>query len=131
MPGEMGPHAGAEDYERELRETLGEQIPRLDLVLLGLGPDAHTASLFPNQQTLSVTDRATVGTERAGMDPQVPRITLTLPAINAARQRVFLISGTDKTAAVRRAFHEGPSEDAPASFVQDPIVLLDPPAAGT
>ena len=131
MPGEMGPHAGAEDYERELRTTLGEELPRLDLILLGLGPDAHTASLFPTQPAVAVTDRAVVGVERAGMEPQVPRITLTLPAINAARQRVFLISGTDKTAAVRRAFGEEPGEDAPASFVQDPIVLLDPPAAGT
>ena len=130
MPGEMGPHAGADDYERELRETLGEQLPSLDLVLLGLGPDAHTASLFPNQPAVAVMDRAVTGVERAGMEPQVPRITLTLPAINAARQVVFLISGSDKAAAVQRAFEDEPSEDAPASLVRDPIVLLDKPAAG-
>ena len=130
MVGEKGPHAGAEDYARELQEALGEQLPRLDLVLLGLGPDAHTASLFPNQPAVAVSDRAAVGVERAGMDPQVPRITLTLPAINAARQRVFLIAGSDKADAVRRAFESEPGEDAPASLVQDPIVLLDPPAAG-
>jgi 6-phosphogluconolactonase len=130
MHGEKGPHAGAEDYERELRETLGEQIPRLDLVLLGLGPDAHTASLFPNQPAVEVTDRAAVGVEEAGMPPEVPRVTLTLPAINAARRRVFLISGSDKADAVRRAFKSESSEDAPASLVQDPIVLLDKPAAG-
>lgn len=129
MPGEMGPHGGAQDYERVLQETLGEQIPRLDLILLGLGPDAHTASLFPTQPAVAVTDRSVVGVEQAGMEPQVPRITLTIPAINAARQRVFLISGPDKAEAVRRAFHEEPTEDAPASLVQDPIVLLDPPAA--
>ena len=130
MAGEKGPHAGAEDYERELREALGEQIPRLDLVLLGLGPDAHTASLFPAKPAVAVTDRAVTGVDEAGMDPQVPRITLTLPAINAARQRVFLISGPDKAEAVRRAFEGEPGEDAPASLVQDPIVLLDAPAAG-
>jgi 6-phosphogluconolactonase len=130
MAGEKGPHAGAEDYERELRETLGEQIPRLDLILLGLGPDAHTASLFPTKPAVAVTDRAVVGVEEAGMEPQVPRITLTLPAINAARLRVFLISGSDKAAAVQRAFEDEPSEDAPASLVRDPIVLLDKPAAG-
>jgi 6-phosphogluconolactonase len=130
MAGEKGPHGGAEDYERELQEALGEQLPRLDLVLLGLGPDAHTASLFPAHPAVGVGDRAVVGVDEAGMEPQVPRITLTLAAINAARNRVFLISGPDKADAVRRAFHEEPSEDAPASLVQDPIVLLDQPAAG-
>jgi 6-phosphogluconolactonase len=129
MPGEKGPHAGADDYERELQETLGEQIPRLDLILLGVGPDAHTASLFPNQPTLGATDRVVVGTERAGMEPQVPRITLTLTAINAARRIVFLIAGEDKSDAVQRAFGGEPSEDAPASLVRDPLVLLDEAAA--
>jgi len=129
MAGEKGPHAGAEDYERELQETLGEQLPRLDLVLLGLGPDAHTASLFPGQPAVAVSDRAAVGVERAGMDPQVPRITLTLPAINAARRVVFLISGRDKSEAVQRAFGGEPTEEAPASLVRDPLVLLDRLAA--
>ena len=126
MPGEKGPHAGAEDYERELQETLGEQIPRLDLVLLGIGPDLHTASLFPDQPTLDVKDRVVVGTERAGMEPQVPRITLTLPAINAARQKVFLIAGEDKSDAVRLAFGIGVG---PAGMVDADIVLLDEAAA--
>jgi 6-phosphogluconolactonase len=130
MAGEKGPHAGAEDYERELQETLGEQLPRLDLVLLGLGPDAHTASLFPNKPAVGVTDRAVVGVEEAGMAPHVPRVTLTIPAINAARKVVFLIAGVDKADAVARAFGDDePSEDAPASLVQDPMVLLDKPAA--
>jgi 6-phosphogluconolactonase len=71
------------------------------------------------------------GVEEAGMEPQVPRITLTLPAINAARKKVFLIAGVDKADAVRRAFGaDDPGPDAPASLVQDPIVLLDKPAAG-
>jgi 6-phosphogluconolactonase len=126
MPGEKGPHAGAEDYERELRETLGEQLPRLDLVLLGIGPDLHTASLFPDQPTLDVTDRVVVGTERAGMPPEVPRITLTLPAINAARQVVFLVAGEDKSDAVRLAFGGG---EGPAGMVDADVVLLDEGAA--
>jgi 6-phosphogluconolactonase len=126
MPGEKGPHAGAEDYERELQETLGEQIPRLDLILLGIGPDLHTASLFPDQQTLDVTDRVCVGTERAGMPPEVPRITLTLPAINAARQVVFLIAGEDKSDAVQAVFGNG---EGPAGMVDADIVLLDDGAA--
>lgn len=131
MAGEKGPNAGAEDYERELQEALGEQLPRLDLVLLGLGPDAHTASLFPDQPAVEVIDRAVVGVEEAGMPPLVPRITLTLPAINAARMRVFLVAGEDKSDAVRRAFGSGDAgPSAPAGMVTDAIVLLDEDAAG-
>ena len=126
MPGENGPHAGAEEYERELQRTLGEQLPRLDLVLLGIGPDLHTASLFPGQPTLDVKDRAVVGTEVAGLEPQVPRITLTLPAINAARQVVFLVAGEDKSDAVRDVFGHG---RGPAGMVDADIVLLDEAAA--
>lgn len=126
MAGEKGPHAGAEDYERELQETLGEQLPRLDLVLLGIGPDLHTASLFPGQPTLDVKDRVVVGTERAGMPPQVPRITLTLPAINAARRVVFLVAGEDKSDAAKAAFGDG---EGPAGMVDADVVLLDGGAA--
>ena len=126
MAGEKGPHAGAEDYERELRETLGEQIPRLDLVLLGIGPDLHTASLFPDQPAVDVTDRPVAGVEEAGLEPHVPRITMTLPLINAARQVVFLIAGEDKSDAVRLAFGSG---EGPAGMVDADVVLLDEGAA--
>jgi 6-phosphogluconolactonase len=126
MAGERGPHAGASDYERELQQTLGEQLPRLDLILLGIGPDLHTASLFPDQPAVDVHDRAVVGVERAGMEPQVPRITLTLPAINAARQVVFLIAGEDKSDAVRDVFGHG---RGPAGMVDADVVLLDEAAA--
>jgi 6-phosphogluconolactonase len=130
---ERGPHVAAGDYERELRETLGEELPRLDLVLLGLGPDAHTASLFPGSPALDVNDRPVAGVDQAGMDPRVPRVTLTLPAINAARSVVFLIAGEDKAEAVQRAFGGEPSRDAPAGLVSpsagELVVLLDPGAA--
>src|SRR5438045_6922230 len=104
MRGEAGPHAGAEDYERELREAFGQEIPRIDLVLLGLGPDAHVASLFPGQPTLEVRDRLAVGVDEAGLEPYVPRVTLTLPVLNAGREVLFLVTGEDKAEAVRRAF---------------------------
>ena len=126
MPGEKGPHAGAEDYERELQESLGEQLPQLDLVLLGLGPDLHTASLFPGKPAVDVRDRAVVGVEEAGLEPLVPRITLTLPMINAAARAVFLIAGEDKSDAVRAVFGDG---EGPAGRVVDPLVLLDEGAA--
>jgi 6-phosphogluconolactonase len=126
MAGERGPHAGAEDYERELQETLGEQLPRLDLVLLGLGPDLHTASLFPDKPAVEVKDRAVVGVEEAGLQPLVPRISMTLPLINAAEQVVFLVAGEDKSDAVQAVFGNG---EGPAGRVVDPLVLLDEAAA--
>jgi 6-phosphogluconolactonase len=134
--GERGPHTGADDYERELRETLGEQTPRLDVVLLGLGPDAHVASLFPGHATLDVRDRLVVGEDEAGLEPFVPRVTLTLPVLCDGRHIVFLVSGEGKAEAVERAFgrDEEASHDAPGSLVRPRdgrmTVLLDPPAAG-
>jgi 6-phosphogluconolactonase len=133
MRGEQGPNAGADDYERELRETLGEGMPRLDVVLLGLGPDAHVASLFPGQTSLQVRDRTAIGVEEAGHEPFVPRITLTLPVINAARTVIFLVTGEGKAEAVERAFRGEPSDDAPGSLVRphsgDLVLLLDEAAA--
>jgi 6-phosphogluconolactonase len=133
MRGEEGPSAGADDYERELRETLGEEIPRLDVALLGLGPDAHVASLFPGQPTLRVTDRPVVGVPEAAMEPFVPRISLTLPVLNAARTVIFLVTGEGKAEAARRAFRSEPTDQAPGSLVRphsgELVLLLDAAAA--
>ena len=133
MEGERGPHEAADDYERLLHESLGDGRPQLDLVLLGLGPDAHCASLFPGQPTLEERERWAIGVEEAGMEPYVPRVTLTLPAINAASEVVFLIAGADKADAVRRAFVDEPSREAPASLVAPEsgrlVILLDAAAA--
>jgi 6-phosphogluconolactonase len=131
MEGELGPDAGAEAYEAHVRGRLGDE-PRWDLLLLGLGPDAHCASLFPSKPEVSVTDRLVVGVPEAGMEPQVPRISLTIPALNAARHVVFLVTGESKRDAVRRAFvEEDPT--SPAALVRPPAgkltVLLDPAAA--
>jgi 6-phosphogluconolactonase len=133
MRGELGPHEGADEYERELRGALGLE-PRLGLVLLGLGSDAHVASLFPGHGTLRSDDRLVVGEEQAGLEPFVPRITMTLPALCDGRHIVFLVTGEGKAGAVERSFGPvEPSEDAPASLVRprdgDMTVLLDPPAA--
>jgi 6-phosphogluconolactonase len=133
MEGERGPHEAADAYEHLLRETFSHSGPQLDLVLLGLGPDAHCASLFPGQPTLDERERWAIGVDESGMQPYVPRVTLTLPALNAARDVVFLIAGADKADAVRRAFVEEPSREAPASLVA-PVsgkltLLLDAAAA--
>jgi 6-phosphogluconolactonase len=135
MQGELGPDAGAEDYEGQLRAVFGEDgVPRLDLILLGLGPDAHCASLFPGDSALGVTDKLVTGVEVPGMAPLVSRITFTLPLLNAGREVVFLVSGEDKAEAVARAFGGlRPGPDAPASLVRPPSgslrVLLDQAAA--
>ena len=118
MQGELGPDAGADAYEADLRDAFGEGLPRLDLVLMGLGPDAHTASLFPNDDALGETERAVVGVPTPGMAPLVSRITVTLPLVNVAREVVFLVSGEDKAEAVARAFSGTPDPSAPASLVQ-------------
>jgi 6-phosphogluconolactonase len=127
MKGELGPTEGAAEYEREY-EAAGE--PVFDLILLGLGPDAHTCSLFPGDDALFERERLVVGVETPGMAPLVSRITLTLPVVNASQRIVFLVTGEDKADAVARAFKGPPDPSAPASLVDGEVtVLLDEAAA--
>jgi 6-phosphogluconolactonase len=132
MRGELGPHAGAEEYERQLRE-LGP--PEFELLLLGIGPDGHLASLFPDQPTLEERARLVVGVERAGLEPYVPRISMTLPMIASARKIVYLATGESKADAVARAFGPDarPDPHVPSSLLpplaEEILVLLDPAAA--
>jgi 6-phosphogluconolactonase len=128
MKGELGPHAAAEDYERELRAA---GPPRFDLVLLGIGPDGHLASMFPDQESLLERSRLVLGVEEAGWEPYVPRVTLTLPALVNAEQIVFLATGENKADPVAAAFGPGarPDPRVPASLLaplaKDVKVLLD------
>jgi 6-phosphogluconolactonase len=106
--GELEPGEAARLYDGELRGVT------LDLVLLGLGPDGHTASLFPHDRALEEEVRLAVAVQR----PDVARITLTPPPLRAARHVVFLVVGADKVDAVRRAFQEEPSPATPASLIR-------------
>jgi 6-phosphogluconolactonase len=132
MHGELGPDKAADTYERELRDA-GE--PEFDLLLLGLGPDGHCASLFPDQPSLAERSRLVVGVPEAGLEPFVPRVSLTLPALASAKQIVFLVTGESKADAVAAAFGESATPDphVPASLLvplaSELIVLLDPAAA--
>jgi 6-phosphogluconolactonase len=130
--GELGPHKAADAYERQLQEV-GE--PEFDLLVLGLGPDGHIASLFPDQPSLGERARMVVGVEEAGLEPLVPRVSLTLSALGSARQTVFLVTGESKAEAVAAAFGPGsrPDPHVPGSMLvplaNDLTVLLDPAAA--
>jgi len=128
----LGTEAAAAAYESLLLATVGRH-PRLDLALMGLGPDGHTASLFPGKPALSENQRFVVAVPEPGMEPMVPRVTLTLPVFNTAREVVFLVAGADKATAVARAFGTPPDESAPAALVRPGagklMLVLDAPAA--
>jgi 6-phosphogluconolactonase len=133
MKGELGPSEGAAEYEGQIREA---GSPRFDLVLLGIGSDGHCASLFPDQASLSERSRLVVGVDIAGLEPFVPRVSMTLPALTNARQVVFLATGESKADAVAAAFgpEAKPDPHVPSSLLaplaKEIKVLLDPAAAG-
>jgi 6-phosphogluconolactonase len=132
MKGELGPEEGAEDYE-EMLKAAGS--PKFDLLLLGIGPDGHCASLFPGQKSLTERRRLVVGVPQAGLEPFVPRISMTLPALAAARHIAFLAVGDSKADAIARAFGPDaePDPSTPSSLLVPEAkaitVLLDDAAA--
>ena len=121
MPGET---CDAEAYEEELRQVFGAGPPEFDLVLLGLGEDGHTASLFPGDPALEEKQRWVVRVER----PDHSRLTLTPPVLSAAHVALFLVSGAAKREALQRLRAGG---DIPAALVQAKrvVILADEAAA--
>jgi 6-phosphogluconolactonase len=101
--------AAARAYESELRAYLPADGPALDLVVLGIGPDGHTASLFPDDPALAELHRWVVAVPRAGQPPRVPRVSLSLPLLNRCRRVLFLVTGEDKAEIVRTAL-EAPGD---------------------
>jgi 6-phosphogluconolactonase len=102
----------------------------LDLAVNGIGPDGHTASLFPGSAALAETERRAVVAE-PGLEPFVPRVTLTPPVFAACGLLVYLVTGEPKAEAVRRAFAGEPSPDTPASLIRgrQTLAILDAAAA--
>ncbi|GAA3727277.1 6-phosphogluconolactonase [Salinactinospora qingdaonensis] len=130
------PEQGAHRYAEELRaaaERAGAPTtPALDLVLLGVGPDAHVASLFPQAPALAETERTVVAVHGSPKPPPT-RVTLTVPAIKAAREVWLLASGTAKAEAVGLALRDSGSAGAPAARARGrsrTLFLLDEAAAG-
>ncbi len=130
------PEASAEHYADQLSAHATPEdhsdVPRFDVVLLGIGPDSHVASLFPEHLSLRVTDRSTAAVHGSPKPPPT-RVTLTLPAINAASEVWVLASGAEKAEAVRLALD--PAADVfqvPAAGVAGrdrTLFLIDEPAA--
>ncbi len=118
MEGELGPERGAERYEQALREKapLEEGLAALDVIVLGIGPDGHVASLFPGAPTLDVPPPALCLGVHDSPKPPPERITLTLPVLHAARRCVLLATGAGKADAVDAMLGE-PSRHVPASLL--------------
>lgn len=132
---ELPPHQAAQEYERELRIFFAESaLPRFDLVLLGLGEDGHIASLFPG--SLLLHEKARWVSADYVEKLAAWRITLTPPALNAAAQIIFLISGQDKAARLREVW-SGPHQPdlLPAQIIRpsdgEVLWLVDAAAAGS
>jgi 6-phosphogluconolactonase len=105
MEGELDPEEAASRYEAEIRNAFkleGAQTPTFDLILLGLGPDGHTASLFPHTEGLDEMARIVIANHVPQKD--VWRITLTWPVITQGREVAFLIEGAEKAEMVRTVF---------------------------
>jgi 6-phosphogluconolactonase len=128
--------AAAVVYARELKaEARSEDhadVPSFDVCLLGLGPDAHVASLFPQLPGVHETVRTVVGVHGAPKPPPL-RISLTLPALTAAREIWLLVAGADKADAVRLALSDAGSVQVPGAGARGrdrTVALLDEAAAG-
>ena len=112
IAGELEPQAAAAEYDAELRRLRRERTPAFDLALLGMGPEGHTASIFPASPALDERTRLAMAVEVPAQPPL--RVTLTPPALALSRAVIFLVTGPEKAPALARVFGDG---DVPAAAV--------------
>ncbi len=115
---EIDPKGAAAAYEASLRKAFGSPpgiLPVFDAVLLGMGDDGHTASLFPGSSGLAVRDKLVVPQYPPG---KTPRLTLTLPLLNAARFCIFLVTGAEKHAVLHRVLDTTTKSELPAQMIR-------------
>lgn len=118
ISGELPPDQAADAYAADLQSFFCGVLPALDLVLLGLGEDGHTASLFPGTQALTEMERWVIAVDHTTPPlPLLPRITLTLPVLNAARNVLFLVSGEAKADVLARVLDNKEDDHLPARQV--------------
>jgi 6-phosphogluconolactonase len=130
IPTDKSADESAEHYQRELKsfygaDRLNPERPLFDVVLLGVGPDGHTASIFPKYPALSETERWVVGVREAHVAPFVPRVTLTLPALASCREMLFEVSGLDKRAILTHVLNGENLPAARARSIGETIWLVD------
>jgi 6-phosphogluconolactonase len=136
MEGELVPEEGARSYEHEMRRVLstGPSSPVLDVALLGVGADGHTASLFPGNPALDERERWVLAVEAPVTSPPRDRITLTVPVLSAAREVYYLCAGAGKRDIVREILSESATgRSFPAARVRGTartIWFLDREAGG-
>jgi 6-phosphogluconolactonase len=137
IPTDTTPVTAAAAYEKTLRQAFGSagaELPRFDLLLLGMGDDGHTASLFPGKPALHETRAWVTWSPPGVLPPPVDRVTLTFPVLNAARRVMFLVAGAAKAAALREVLAgKANVEQRPAAGVRPTdgtvLWLLDKAAA--